>query len=130
MPHLPPRICPSCRQPTPQGADCPTCHPPWTGAAPRLAPPNSHRWRRARTAKLRDNPFCERPGCHRIGDDVDHITALALGGHPYDRANLQTLCKPHHKAKTQADMRLLQQAAQTRRKMSPDNRYRVEPGTA
>ena len=34
---------------------------------------------------------------------MDHITRLADGGHPTDPANLQTLCRVCHIAKTRAE---------------------------
>jgi 5-methylcytosine-specific restriction endonuclease McrA len=37
------------------------------------------------------------------GLQVDHITPVADGGHPFDPANLQTLCTDCHKAKTAAE---------------------------
>jgi 5-methylcytosine-specific restriction protein A len=49
-----------------------------------------------------DNPLC----CHcqaegRVaqGQEVDHIVPLWAGGED-DETNYQTLCKPHHAAKT------------------------------
>lgn len=50
-----------------------------------------------------DHPFCEWPGCIRLGDGVDHIVPLAEGGDRYSPANMQTLCKPHHDTKTHTD---------------------------
>ena len=61
-------------------------------------------WRRLRAIHLRDNPYCVT--CERMGKlekavDVDHIIphkgddALRL-----DPANLQSLCKWHHRSKT------------------------------
>lgn len=37
--------------------------------------------------------------------EVDHITPVASGGDFFDRANLQSLCKPCHSRKTNEDMR-------------------------
>jgi 5-methylcytosine-specific restriction endonuclease McrA len=34
------------------------------------------------------------------GLEVDHITPVSEGGHPFDPANLQTLCEDCHEAKT------------------------------
>jgi 5-methylcytosine-specific restriction endonuclease McrA len=34
---------------------------------------------------------------------VDHITPIADGGHPFDPANLQTLCEECHESKTAAE---------------------------
>lgn len=38
---------------------------------------------------------------------VDHIIAIALGGHPWDYRNLQILCYPCHKIKTKIDLSIL-----------------------
>lgn len=35
--------------------------------------------------------------------EVDHIQPISDGGHRFDEANLQTLCKPCHAAKTAAE---------------------------
>ncbi len=35
--------------------------------------------------------------------DVDHIIPLQMGGQLYDKANLRTLCKECHKAKSKLD---------------------------
>jgi 5-methylcytosine-specific restriction endonuclease McrA len=35
--------------------------------------------------------------------EVDHITPIAEGGHPFDPANLQTLCSACHQEKTAAE---------------------------
>jgi len=35
--------------------------------------------------------------------DVDHIVPIRMGGNPYDKENLRTLCKDCHKAKTRLD---------------------------
>ena len=36
--------------------------------------------------------------------EVDHIIPLHKGGAMFDPANCQTLCKAHHRAKTQIDL--------------------------
>jgi len=35
--------------------------------------------------------------------DVDHIIPVRLGGNPYNKENLRTLCKDCHRAKTRLD---------------------------
>lgn len=35
--------------------------------------------------------------------DVDHIIPVRIGGNPFDKANLRTLCKACHKAKSRLD---------------------------
>ncbi len=99
MPSAPPRICARCRRPAPAGARCP-CTPAWENSR---HPGNSHRTQRNRRQQLRDQPFCQAPGCNRLADEVDHIIPLAEGGDRYDPANLQSLCRDHHKQKTTAD---------------------------
>ncbi|MFC7447903.1 HNH endonuclease signature motif containing protein [Rhodococcus daqingensis] len=56
-----------------------------------------------RANQLGAHPFCQWPGCPRLAVDVDHIVGLTSGGEKYDPANLQSLCKPHHDAKTRAE---------------------------
>lgn len=64
--------------------------------------------------KERDGEWCERRDHlkDRYGDpsrvggtslEVDHITPLSEGGHPFDPGNLRTLCTDCHKEKTAAE---------------------------
>lgn len=46
---------------------------------------------------------------HDIGLEVDHITPISEGGHPFDPANLQTLCSQCHQQKTSAENRVGEQ---------------------
>lgn len=39
--------------------------------------------------------------------EVDHIIAIVLGGHPWHKKNLQTLCSKCHRVKTSSDVRIL-----------------------
>lgn len=88
-----------------------------TTLKPRLAPPTKPRtstwgsgrggrpWRRLRDQILaRDLYTCQ--VCGKVADadqlDVDHIVNIAQGGSD-DKSNLQTLCKPCHKIKTQKE---------------------------
>lgn len=57
-------------------------------------------WRGLRRLVRREQPFCAVPGCNNPTTDVDHIVALRDGGEPFDRANLQGLCKKCHSEKT------------------------------
>lgn len=57
------------------------------------------RWRTIRAQVLAEEPVCRVPGCGRASTEVDHITPLKLGGDPYERANLQGMCKPHNSSK-------------------------------
>jgi len=43
------------------------------------------------------------PHDHDIKLEVDHITRVADGGHPFDPANLQTLCSQCHEEKTASE---------------------------
>jgi 5-methylcytosine-specific restriction endonuclease McrA len=55
------------------------------------------RWRRAgRELTARYDPPAFTDGMFQ----VDHITPLDKGGHPFDESNLQTLCKRCHQEKT------------------------------
>jgi len=38
--------------------------------------------------------------CQRLGDELDHIEPLDRGGAEYDQANIQLLCREHHRLKT------------------------------
>jgi 5-methylcytosine-specific restriction enzyme A len=65
------------------------------------------KWRRAAHAFRRLNPVCSWPGCARRATVVDHIVprstardATELQRLTWDRANWQSLCKPHHDEKT------------------------------
>lgn len=61
-------------------------------------------------ALKRDNYQCVVYGCQETKNlEVDHITAIALGGDEWDLNNLQTLCFEHHKVKTKEDIRLITQ---------------------
>lgn len=61
------------------------------------------RWTEIRRAKLRENPFCEWPGCSSLAEEIDHITPLSRGGHPTEWENLQSLCHHHHTQKTREE---------------------------
>ena len=72
-------------------------HPGWTGGSTR-------RWRKTRLAKLKRDPICQT--CRRaLATTVDHITPLAEGGNMWADANHQSLCKPCHDAKSDAERR-------------------------
>ena len=60
---------------------------------------NSATWRRTREAVLRRDCYqCVK--CGRGAEDVDHIRPRAMGGDLYALSNLQSLCKPCHRAKS------------------------------
>jgi len=54
-------------------------------------------WRRVRAQVLREEPTCRM--CGAPSTEADHIIPLQAGGDPYDRANLQGLCKTHNASK-------------------------------
>lgn len=61
------------------------------------------RWQRVRARQLARETLCR--VCAELdretpATEVDHIKPLARDGAPYDRANLQSLCTPHHSFKT------------------------------
>jgi len=58
---------------------------------------NSHAYQRLRAAAVAAHPYCATPGCTRPITranplTLDHIEALARGGHPTDPSNLDVLC--------------------------------------
>jgi 5-methylcytosine-specific restriction endonuclease McrA len=60
-------------------------------------------WYAARRVVLRrDHYTCQACGirARKSSLDVDHIQEIAVGGAPLDYSNLQTLCRPCHRAKT------------------------------
>ena len=56
---------------------------------------------RARRDRLKER--YGHPEEHATGLEVDHIVPVADGGHPFDPANLQTLCEACHREKTAAE---------------------------
>lgn len=61
------------------------------------------RWKKLRAAKVAINPICEH--CETLGiarsvEEVDHIIEIEDGGTFWDISNLQSLCRRHHKIKT------------------------------
>lgn len=60
----------------------------------------SPEWKRLRADVLERERYCRMPGCNTMATDVDHIVPLADGGAPFDRKNVQPLCKFHHSQKT------------------------------
>ena len=63
---------------------------------------NSKQWKRLRLYKLRLTPLCEYcdPARPRPAAEVDHFTAIADGGAPFDLDNLRSACKRCHSQKT------------------------------
>ncbi|MCQ4119873.1 HNH endonuclease [Rhodococcus sp. FXJ9.536] len=100
---MPPKVCNKCRGRVRAGQRCPTCRPAWQGSS--YSGGSTRRGRLLAKQQLEDHPICQAPGCRRLASQVDHIVNLASGGDRYDRANLQSLCGPHHEAKTLAEAR-------------------------
>ena len=60
-------------------------------------------WQETRRRKLARNPFCEYCEAIQIKTAavaVDHIVAIAKGGHPTEPRNLRSCCLSHHNSKT------------------------------
>lgn len=57
-------------------------------------------WKYVRLAKLSACPWCEH--CGAPATQVDHITPVESGGHPFDKDNLQSLCQSCHSSKSAA----------------------------
>ncbi len=64
----------------------------------------SPRWKGMRRAVLRDNPWCQECGLE-VATEVDHVVSMHDGGHPFERTNLQSLCKKCHSRKTGREVR-------------------------
>ncbi|CAP00380.1 hypothetical protein; putative nuclease [Acinetobacter baumannii SDF] len=63
-------------------------------------------WRRLKAKiHLRDKYTCQCCGVVTMELELDHIVNIAQGGND-DESNLQSLCVPCHKAKTQAESRV------------------------
>lgn len=55
---------------------------------------------------LRQNPWCERPGCYDAATDVDHDKPIGTPGvDPWDWTNWRPLCHRHHSSKTATENR-------------------------
>lgn len=64
---------------------------------------NSRAWRALAKEHKQENPFCvmcEAEGVVKAVEYTDHIVRIKDGGAPMDKANLQSLCKHHHNAKS------------------------------
>jgi 5-methylcytosine-specific restriction enzyme A len=59
------------------------------------------RWRRLRLQVLREQPFCDEPGCRRLVDEVHHKVKraddLSLF---FERSNVVGKCRPCHAKRT------------------------------
>ena len=65
---------------------------------------DQRRWRSLRySIQMRDGYKCVI--CQSTAAlEIDHIVPLALGGRPYDPANLQTICRECHQAKSVSEI--------------------------
>jgi len=64
-------------------------------------------WDRLRLLVLAEEPLCRlclQRGESTLSAEVDHILAIRFGGPPFDRLNLQALCKTCHSQKTRREM--------------------------
>lgn len=114
MPTRPPRACPRCGDAV--TGRCPKCSPAdrpraWINKPESWKGGSTRAWRRFRQAKLTQDPLCvgwpSGTPCGRLANHVDHIRSL--GTFPagpereaarFDWGNVQSLCEPHHHAKT------------------------------
>lgn len=63
----------------------------------------SRAWRNFAAQVRADEPTCR--SCDAPTQVVDHIVAIADGGHVWDRTNIQGLCRPCHNTKSQREYR-------------------------
>jgi 5-methylcytosine-specific restriction protein A len=124
MPRAAPRVCNrrGCNRLTDGGPRC-ELHPHETRRQGREADRRYDRqreqahlrgydatWRRLRAAVMAEEPLCR--ACRAEGHvtpavDVDHITPVSVAPERrLDRANLQPLCRMHHRLKTAKERRL------------------------
>lgn len=64
---------------------------------------NSKQWKDVRKAQLQKYPLCAHcfeAHVHTTATCVDHKIAMAVGGHPVDPDNLESLCQSCHSKKT------------------------------
>jgi 5-methylcytosine-specific restriction enzyme A len=73
---------------------------------------HSQHWRDRRASQLREHPTCI--VCGAKANHVDHVIPIAEGGRL--DGELQSLCREHHKAKTQAESKQGNRRAAARRR--------------
>lgn len=64
---------------------------------------NARPWRKRRLQQLQEEPLCRECLKHDIVTEAtvaDHIIPIKDGGDPWDKSNLQSLCKKHHDSKS------------------------------
>lgn len=74
-----------------------TRRPDWI--PPRTAIPAAAQ----REVFARSGGMCEAEGCAKVGKEIDHVKAVALGG-TNDPDNLRLLCRAHHAEKSKSDV--------------------------
>lgn len=102
MPSRPPQHRPRAGKRT-----APQIYDRWRGSAASRG--YDRTWRRLREAHLDAHPLCvdcERAGQVTAATEVDHIIRIEVRPDlRLDPENLQSLCKPHHSAKTATEQR-------------------------
>jgi 5-methylcytosine-specific restriction protein A len=66
-------------------------------------------WQRLRKLQLATEPtcrYCAEQGRTVLATEVDHVVPWRKGGAVWDRANLQSLCKPCHDGPKQREERV------------------------
>ena len=111
MPNLPPRQCtkPGCKEYAVKHGRCEQHQPEaWTTSKGKTASQRGYgsQWRKIRTQVLkRDDYLCQvclSKGVYTQATEVDHIKNKANGGTD-SPDNLQAICSPCHKEKTQSE---------------------------
>lgn len=98
-----------------------------SGPAPRTGTAEHRAWRRA--VLRRDGYRCRlcgyqgSPTAKPADIQADHVENVADGGAEYDVDNGQTLCLPHHKAKTGREAA----AGRARRRRRPPEKHPGDP---
>lgn len=91
------RICP--KQGCPNDMPCAEhARPAWEGSTRRERLPSNWNTIRRRILK-RDRHQCQAPGCRAKATEVDHV----INNDDDSPENLQSLCSPCHRKKTQAE---------------------------
>lgn len=78
---------------------------PWENKSQHTLQIDKATWNRVSREHRRIEPTCRVCGTTN-GLTVDHITEIADGGALYDHGNLQTLCRQHHREKTEQAKKL------------------------
>lgn len=78
---------------------------------------------RKRRISERQHGICAYPQCEARIDEYDHIVCLELGGKDSD-ANTEGLCVPHHRLKTNRDLKLIAKARRIRKEIACEGRVK------